>query len=80
MNVSQPTKPEPMTRTKLPEGPWQHLAIDLMGPFPSQDNALVVVDYYSRWYEIALMKVTVWIKCSQLMDYHFQLRVIMLLS
>ena len=54
--VSQPTKPEPMTRTKLPEGPWQYLAIDLMGPFPSQDNVLVVVDYYSRWYEIALMK------------------------
>ena len=54
--VSQPTKPEPMTRTKLPEGPWQHLAIDLMGPFPSQDNVLVVVDYYSRWNEIAFMK------------------------
>ena len=53
---SQPTKPEPVTRTKLPEGPWQNLAIDLMGLFPSQDNVLVVVDYYSRWYEIALMK------------------------
>ena len=36
--VSQPTKPEPIIRTKLLEGPWQHLAIVLMGPFPSQDN------------------------------------------
>ncbi|MCG8048362.1 MAG: DDE-type integrase/transposase/recombinase [Candidatus Thiodiazotropha taylori] len=54
--VSQPTKPEPMSRTQLPEGPWQHLALDLMGPFPSGDHVLVVVDYYSRWYEIALLK------------------------
>ena len=56
MLVSQPSKPEPMSRTKLPEGPWQDLAVDLMGPFPSGDYVFVVVDYYSRWYEIAIIK------------------------
>ena len=54
--VSQPSKPEPMSRIKLPEGPWQDLAIDLTGPFPSGDYVFVVVDYYSRWYEIAIIK------------------------
>jgi len=31
--VSQPSRPEPMARTKLPDGPWQDLAIDYLGPF-----------------------------------------------
>ena len=45
--VSQPTKPEPMTRTELPTAPWQHLAADLLGTLPSGDYVFVVVDYYS---------------------------------
>ena len=28
--VSQPSKPEPMTRTELPSAPWQHLAADFI--------------------------------------------------
>ncbi|XP_053376976.1 uncharacterized protein K02A2.6-like [Mercenaria mercenaria] len=55
--VGQPEKPEPVSRTKLPEGPWQHLSIDLMGPFPnSGDYVFVVVDYFSRWFEVDIMK------------------------
>ena len=54
--VSQPAKPEPLTPTTLPAGPWQDLAIDLLGPLPSGDYIFVCVDYYSRFYEIDIMK------------------------
>ena len=47
--VSQPSKPEPMTRTEMPSAPWQPLAADLLGPLPSRDFIFVVVDYYSRF-------------------------------
>ena len=35
--VSQPLKPERMTRTEFSSAPWQHLAADLLGPLPSGD-------------------------------------------
>ena len=50
--VSQPLKPEPMIRTEFPSAPWQHLAADLLGPLPSGDYIFVVVDYYSRLFEM----------------------------
>ena len=52
------SKCEPMQRTRPPEGPWQDLAIDLMGPLPSGDSILVVVDYFSRYYEVVIMGST----------------------
>ena len=56
--VSQPTKPEPMTRTELPTAPWQHLAADLLGTLPSGDYVFVVVDYYSRFFEMEFTEST----------------------
>ncbi|KAL9967186.1 hypothetical protein ACROYT_G025364 [Oculina patagonica] len=56
--VSQPSKPEPMSRTELPSAPWQHLAADLLGPLPSGDYVFVVVDYYSRFFEMEFTKST----------------------
>ena len=56
--VSKPYKPEPMTRTELPSAPWQHLAAELMGPLPSGDYVFVVVDYYSRFFEMEFTKST----------------------
>lgn len=44
-----------MQRTKLPSEPWQHLAIDYLGPLPSDHYLLVVVDYFSRYMEIEVM-------------------------
>ncbi len=48
--------PEPLRRVLPPTGPWQDLAVDLMGPLPNGEHILVLVDYYSRYYEIAVMK------------------------
>ncbi|XP_061195212.1 uncharacterized protein K02A2.6-like [Saccostrea echinata] len=52
--VGQPSKPEPMKRTELPSAPWQHLAADLLGPLPSKEYIFVLVDYYSRYFEVAV--------------------------
>ena len=41
--------PEPMKRVKPPTGPWQDIAIDLMGPLHTGESLLVVVGYYSRF-------------------------------
>ena len=35
------------------------MAIDLLGPLPTGESILVVVDYYSRHYEIDIMRSTV---------------------
>lgn len=56
--VGSKPKPEPVTRTPLPDGPWQELGIDLCGPFPTGENLLVVTDYYTRWMEVAVIKST----------------------
>ncbi|XP_021353566.1 uncharacterized protein K02A2.6-like [Mizuhopecten yessoensis] len=49
--------PEPMKTTELPSGPWQHVSADLMS-LPSGDYIFVVVDYYSRYFEVDTMKST----------------------
>ena len=44
-----------MCRRKLPEKPWEDLAIDLMGPLPrTGEYLLVVVDYFSRYFEVVI--------------------------
>ena len=56
--VARPDPPEPLKPTPLPDAPWQDLAVDLMGPLPSGHSVLVVVDYYNRFYEVAVMQST----------------------
>lgn len=54
--VSAPTKPEPMVRKLLPNGPWMDCAIDFLGPLPSGEYILVIVDYFSRYMEVEIMR------------------------
>ena len=54
--VTRPIPPEPLKPTPLPDGPWGDLAVDLMGPLPSGHHLLVVVDYYSRYYEVVVVQ------------------------
>ena len=56
--VARPDPPEPIRSTSLPYGPWQDLAVDLMGPLPSGHSLLIIVDYYSRFYEVEVMQST----------------------
>ena len=56
--VGRGLPPEPMQMTEPPTGPWQDLAADLMGPLPTGESLLVVVDYYSRYYEVVVMTST----------------------
>ena len=55
-NVELPTPPEPVMSTELPRAPWVDLAADLMGPLPSGECHFVVVDYYSRYVEVKVMR------------------------
>ena len=47
----------PLQPIPLPDGPWQRLMIDAIGPMPgpqSERYGLVLCDMYSRWPEVAL--------------------------
>ena len=68
---SQPLKPEQITRTEFPSAPWQHLAADLLGPLPSGDYIFVVVDYYSRFFEMEFTKSITTEKIVSLMSKMF---------
>lgn len=54
--VSSQSPPEPLMRTQMPEKPWTHIAVDFMGPLPSGHNLLVLVDYFSRFVEVVVMR------------------------
>ena len=45
--------------TEMQLGKWQDLSLDLLGSMPTGEYLLVVIDYYSRYYEVEiLMSVT----------------------
>lgn len=54
--VSAPNPPIPLKRRELPSQAWVDTAIDFLGPLPSGDYLLVIIDYYSRYKEIEPMK------------------------
>ena len=49
---------EPPKMTDLPDQPWQKVSMDLCGPFPSGDYLLVVIDDYSRFPEVEIVRST----------------------
>ena len=54
--VSSPANPEPIKSTSLSSGPWQDLAIDLLGPLPLGESVLVIIDYFSRYHGVEIMR------------------------
>ena len=49
---------EPLRMTELPQAPWQQLSIDFCGPLPSGDMLFVVIDEYSRYPEVEIVRST----------------------
>ena len=59
--ISQPTQPTIIHLTplpSLPSGLWEYLALDICGPFPTGEYALVLTNYYSRWAEVEIVTTT----------------------
>ena len=54
--VSAPNPPNPLKRRALPCEPWVDTCIDLLGPLPSSDYLLVIVDYFSRYKEVKICR------------------------
>ena len=50
--------PPPVKPTCMPQQPWEELALDLFGPLPTGESLLVLVDYYSRWIEVDVIRAT----------------------
>ena len=50
--------PEPLQMTSMPEGPWDMVHIDFFGPVPTGEYLLVIIDRYSRFPEVELVKST----------------------
>ena len=44
--------------TELPPAPWQQLSIDFCGPLPSGDMLFVVIDEYSCYPEVEIVRST----------------------
>ncbi len=49
---------KPLQMSELPKGQWENVSIDFTGPFPSGEYLLVVVDEYSRYPEVEIVKST----------------------
>lgn len=50
--------PEPLQMTTLPPAPWHTLHVDFCGPFPTGEYLLVVIDAYSRFPEVEIVRST----------------------
>ena len=49
---------DPLQMTPLPPAPWHTLNIDFCGPFPAGKYLLVVIDAYSRFPEVDIVRST----------------------
>ena len=56
--VSKYSAPEPMAQANPPSGPWQNCAVDILGSLPSGENLLVKAVYYSRYFEVVILRST----------------------
>ena len=48
----------PLQITTMPERPWQRIAVDFCGPFPTGEYALVTIDEASRYPDVEIISST----------------------
>lgn len=63
--------PTPMERTRLPEAPWELVALDFCGPYSSVEGGVTIlgmVDYYSRYMLAAPLKHTDFVSVRAWLD------------
>jgi hypothetical protein len=53
---SHPNPPEPIQSPPMPDHPWEKVKVDFYGPLPSGHYAVVVIDCYSRFPEVEILK------------------------
>ena len=53
--VVLPKPPAPLQPTQLPPTPWHTVNMDFLGPLPSGEMLLVVIDQYSRFQEVEIL-------------------------
>lgn len=51
-----PDRPEEFKPRPLPSKPWVDLGMDYLGPLPTGESLLVVIDYFSRYMEVKIVK------------------------
>ena len=56
--VGKAAPPEPVRLTSMPEAPWHLVHVDFIGPLPSSEYLLVVIDRYSRYPEVETVRST----------------------
>ena len=56
--VGRDSKPEPLVVSSLPDRPWQVIYTDICGPFPNGDSLFTMMDGYSRFPEVVIIKST----------------------
>ena len=49
---------DPLQMTPMPDYPWQKIAVDFAGPFPTGEYLLVATDEASRYLEVEVIKST----------------------
>ena len=49
---------QPLKMSLTPKGPWLQASADFCGPFPTGETILVVIDAYSRYPEVEIIKST----------------------
>ena len=59
--------------TKIPMKPWDTLAIDIQGPYPTGDNLFVKIDYRSRYPTVTRMKEVTTEKITESLDHNFSI-------